>query len=220
MAAGDRGSVLVTGGCRRIGAAIVARLRADGWNVLVHGRRDAPGVLGCDLREPGAAERLFARALAAAADLRAVVNNAAAFSVRASLPPAEAAALDAVNLAAPKRLTELLAALDDGRPKCVVNLADAAVLGREPRTPYERTKAALAAWTREAALAFAATTRVNAVAPGPALAPEGVHVAADETALARRPSPEDVADAVAYLLDASAVTGVVLPVDAGSHLIP
>ena len=62
MAAGDRGSVLVTGGCRRIGAAIVARLRADGWNVLVHGRRDAPGVLGCDLREPGAAERLFARA--------------------------------------------------------------------------------------------------------------------------------------------------------------
>ncbi len=224
-AAGERGSVLVTGGCRRIGAAIVARLRADGWNVLVHGRTPALGVLACDLREPCAAERLFAAALAAAPDLRAIVNNASVFSPDATLPKEKADELATVNLAVPQALTERLAGIGGDGSACVVNLVDAAVLGAVPddavaMSPYALTKAALVQWTRTAAVRFARTLRVNAVAPGPVLAPEGVHVSGGETALARRPTPGDVADAVAYLLSAESVTGVVIPVDSGRHLLP
>jgi NAD(P)-dependent dehydrogenase (short-subunit alcohol dehydrogenase family) len=57
------------------------------------------------------------------------------------------------------------------------------------------------------------------VAPGAVLPPEGCHEKAGESLLDRRPSPEDVADAVLYLLGAKSVTGTVIPVDAGQHLI-
>ena len=66
---------------------------------------------------------------------------------------------------------------------------------------------------------FAATLRVNGVAPGPVLAPTEVHEKAGETLLDRRPTPEDVAAAVAYLLGAESVTGTIIPVDAGQHLL-
>ena len=62
---------------------------------------------------------------------------------------------------------------------------------------------------------FAAHLRVNAVAPGPVLPPTEFHEKARDMLLARRPTPEDVADAVAYLLSARSVTGAVIPVDSG-----
>jgi len=65
---------------------------------------------------------------------------------------------------------------------------------------------------------FADTLRVNAVAPGPVLAPEGVREAAGETPLGR-PAPGDVAEAVAFLLDAAATSGCVVPVDGGQSLL-
>ena len=74
-------------------------------------------------------------------------------------------------------------------------------------------------YTRKSACLFAGSLRVNAVAPGPVLPPVGVHEPAGEILLDRRPAPEDVAAAVVYLLEAEAVTGIVLPVDAGQHLL-
>ena len=65
---------------------------------------------------------------------------------------------------------------------------------------------------------FAQTLRVNAVAPGPVLAPTGVRERAHETLLGR-PRPEDVARAVEFLLDAESTTGAVIPVDGGQHLL-
>ena len=65
---------------------------------------------------------------------------------------------------------------------------------------------------------FAETLRVNAVAPGPVLAPTDVHEKAGETLLGR-PTPADVAQGVAYLLEAAATTGAVLPIDGGQHLL-
>ena len=80
------------------------------------------------------------------------------------------------------------------------------------------TKAALLAYTRTSAALFAETLRVNAVAPGPVLAPTDVHEKAGETLLGR-PTPADVAQGVAYLLEAAATTGAVLPIDGGQHLL-
>ena len=162
-----KGSVLVTGGARRIGLAICEELSARGWNVLSHSR-DLENPLASDFAKcDAAADRLFAAALEAAPDLCAIVNNAALFE-------GDAATLEAVNLIAPRKLTTLLAGREDG-VSSVVNILDSRTLGsaESEDSPYVRTKRALLADTRKFAALFAQTLRVNAVAPGPVLPPEG-----------------------------------------------
>lgn len=141
----------------------------------------------------------------------ALVNNAALFA-------GTDAALTAVNLEAPKKLTMLMAGRETGRG-VVVNILDTRVLGDVPPSGvYAATKAALLAYTRTSAALFAETLRVNAVAPGPVLAPTDVHEKAGETLLGQ-PTPADVAQGVAYLLEAAATTGAVIPIDGGQHLL-
>ncbi len=65
---------------------------------------------------------------------------------------------------------------------------------------------------------WAPATRVNGVAPGPVLVPEGVREAAGDLPLGRRPTPEDVARAVAFFAESESVTGQILFVDGGQHL--
>ena len=209
-----RGTVLVTGGTRRIGKAIAERLRAVGWRVLTSSHRaDAGADIVADLADASGAVRLYAAALQAAPDLCAIVNNAALFD-------GDDATLEAVNLIAPCKLATLLAGRDGVRC-AVVNIIDSKTLGGESTndTAYARTKRELLAATRKFAAMFAQTLRVNAVAPGPVLPPENRHEPSGEMLFDRRPTPEDVADAVAYLLGANAVTGVVIPVDSGQHLL-
>ena len=210
-----KGTVLVTGGTRRIGKAISETLRRAGWNVLTSSHDPASGAdFIRDLSEPSGAVRLYADALAATPeDFRAIVNNAALFR-------GERTELEAVNLVSPRKLTMLLGGREG--VKCsVVNILDSKTLG--PDCPddsvYAKTKRALLADTRKFAAMFAGSLRVNAVAPGPVLPPEGIREPAGETLLYRRPTPEDVASAVLYLLEAESVTGTVIPVDAGQHLI-
>ena len=230
-----KGSVLVTGGARRIGLAICEELSARGWNVLSHSR-DPENPLSSDFsRCDTAADRLFAAALEAAPDLCAIVNNAAVFSKAAELPPDEAKALWAVNVAVPVRLAELLAAHLAARHAAgaVVNLLDTRILGgirdhREWREifgekgldPYSASKVALARATVEQARRLAPTLRVNGVAPGPVLPPTDPanREKGGDILLPRRPTPSDVASAVAFLLGADAVTGQVLAVDSGQSL--
>ena len=209
-----KGTVLVTGGTRRLGRAIAEALRKAGWRVIVSSHRTEAGAdIVADLSEPSGAVRLYAAALAAAPDLCAIVNNAALFS-------GDEAILEAVNLTAPRKLTTLLAGRE-GVKCAVVNILDSRTLGPAEATDsvYVKTKRALLADTRKFATLFAQTLRVNAVAPGPVLPPEGCHEPSGVMLLDHRPTPADVAAAVVYLLSAEAVTGVVIPVDAGQHLV-
>ena len=210
-----KGTVLVTGGTHRIGKAIAEILRNAGWNVFTSSHREDSGAdFIHDLSDSSAPVKLYAAALAAAPDdFCAIVNNAALFT-------GDSAVLEAVNLTAPRKLTMLLAGREG--VKCsVVNILDSKTLG--PETPsdsaYVKTKRELLSDTRKYAALFAQTLRVNAVAPGPVLPPEGVHEPAGEMLLDRRPAPEDIAAAVLYLLEAESVTGTVIPVDAGQHLL-
>ena len=211
-------SVLVTGGTVRLGKAIAERLRAEGWRVLTSSHRaDAGADLVADLAEPRSAAKLYAAALQILGGTPpdALVNNAALFT-------GDAAAIAAVNLESPKKLTMLMAGRETG-VGAVVNILDAGVLScnRLQSTAvdcYRKSKRALLDFTRSAAATFAATLRVNGVAPGPVLAPTEVHVKADAMLLDRRPTADDVAAAVSYLLGAASVTGTVIPVDAGQHL--
>ena len=232
-------SVLITGGTVRLGKAIAERLRAEGWRVITSSHRaDAGADIVADLAEPMGAAKLYSAALQIpdGTPPDALVNNAALFT-------GDAATIAAVNLEAPKKLIMLMAGRETG-VGAVVNILDSAVLGslesvgslepiglgaatlndpnptiNDSKRPYFASKRALLDFTRSAAATFAATLRVNGVAPGPVLAPTEVHVKAGETLLDRRPTADDVAAAVSYLLDAESTTGVVIPVDAGQHLI-
>ena len=212
-------SVLVTGGTVRLGKAIAERLRAEGWRVLTSSHRaDAGADIVADLVEPMGAAKLYAAALQILGGTPpdALVNNAALFT-------GDDAAIAAVNLESPKKLTTLMAGRETG-VGTVVNILDTKALDASRRLPtsidtYLASKRSLVDFTRSSAAMFAATLRVNGVAPGPVLAPTEVHVKAGETLLDRRPTAEDVAAAVSYLLGAESVTGVVIPVDAGQHLL-
>jgi len=217
-------SVLVTGGTVRLGKAIADRLRADGWRVLTSSHRaDADADIVADLSEPMGAAKLYAAVLQLldGNPPDALVNNAALFV-------GDEALLKAINVEAPKKLTMMMAGRETGVGS-VINILDSHALSScsssssctsRASQSYLSTKQELRAFTLSSAMMFAATLRVNAVAPGPVLVPTDVHENAGETLLARRPTPEDVAAAVAYLLSAEATTGVVLPVDAGQHLLP
>ena len=212
-------SVLITGGTVRLGKAIAERLRADGWRVITSSHRaDAEADIVADLTEPLGAAKLYAAALQMLGGMPpdALVNNAALFV-------GDPEAVRAVGLDAPKKLTMMMAGREEG-VGAVVNILDAAALdgSRRPSAAsdgYRDAKRELRAFTLSSAMMFAATLRVNGVAPGPVLAPTEVHEKAGETLLDRRPTPEDVAAAVAYLLGAESVTGTIIPVDAGQHLL-
>ena len=206
-------SVLVTGGTTRLGLAIAERLRADGWRVIASSHRaDSGADIVADLSEPLGAAKLYAACLRLLGGNPpdALVNNAALFA-------GDDASLEAVNLVAPQKLTMLMAGRETGRG-AVVNILDCRVLcGAEGEGAYFRTKRALLDYTMKSAAMFAETLCVNAVAPGPVLAPTEVHEKAGETPFGR-PAPEDVASAVSFLLSARATGGCVVPVDGGQSL--
>lgn len=223
-------SALVTGGSRRIGAAICRELAARGVRVVVHYRQSeleaiamnrslGHGVFSVrgDLANLAEREWVFREAAEWMGRVDILVNNAALFARDADV---EEARLRAVNLEAPLHLAELVAAQPGGG--CVIQMLDARIARPEvgPFQIYTATKRALAESVIRLAREWAPRVRVNGVAPGPVLAPEGARELAGTIPLARRPTPEDVARAVAFLAESEAVTGQILFVDGGQHLAP
>ena len=212
-------SAPVTGGTTRIGLAIAERLRVDGWRVIASSHRaDSGADIVADLSEPLGAAKLYAACLRLLGGNPpdALVNNAVLFA-------GDDAALEAVNLVAPQKLTMLMAGRETGRG-AVVNVLDCRVLGgAEGEGAYFRTKRALLDYTLKSAAMFAETLCVNAVAPGPVFPPRELgsagmkHIPA--TLPLKRPvSPEDVARAVVLLAASPSITGAVLPVDCGQSI--
>lgn len=227
--------VLVTGGAKRLGAAIARRLAADGHRVVIHygrSRDEAEALAGelggtavqGDLADTGAIGALFARARDGA-PIDGLVNSASAFEFDApdAVDPALAARLHAVNCTVPAMLTAALAA--QGGEGAVVNLLDQKLANPNPDFfSYTLSKAALAEATVLMAQAHAPRVRVNAVAPGLTL-PSGEQSAdqfarvASANLLQRPVGAEAVADGVAFLLGARSVTGQVLYVDCGQRFV-
>lgn len=223
-------SVLVTGAARGLGAAVVARLRREGYAVV--GGDLAGADLELDVRDPEAWAR-GADALAAAGEPWGLVNCAARTVVGdlLTIDPAEWDDVLAVNARGPflglQAVAPLLAARGGGR---VVNVSSgAAFTGRGPiGAHYAASKAALLALTRRAAASLAADgIAVNAVAPGTIdgatvreLAADRLDELAAGAALGRLADAAEIAAVVAWLLspDASYVTGSTLLADGGAAL--
>ena len=243
MAAETRNGVaLVTGAARRIGAAVARVLHRRGLDVAVHYRtsrddaralaraldRERPGTVatfGCDLLDSGAPERLVSDVIARFGSLDVLVNNASSFYPTPIDTATEAEWDDLIgtNLKAPFFVSKAAAPFLAARRGSIVNLAD--IHGRNPVAGYPAycsAKAGLIMLTRALALELAPEVRVNAVAPGIALWPDGDrNVETHERAiplvpLRRSGSVQEVADATAWLaLDAPYTTGEVLAVDGG-----
>ena len=231
---------LVTGGCRRLGAAIAARLARAGYVLALHGHQDATPepalaeVLGewrgfvADFADADAAEHLFAsvcEAFGRAPDL--LVNSASLFGQDrlATVTAADLHAHHAVNCAAPVLLTRAFAAAG-GEGRAIVDILDQRIAHPHgDQLAYTLSKLALAGLTGIAARELAPGVRVNAVAPGLTIATQDyredqVARLAAAMPLARLSTPADIAEAVLFLATTPGVTGQTLFVDGGAHLVP
>lgn len=234
--------VLVTGAGRRVGRAIAVALGTRGMRVVVHYNGSSDGaqatarmitgaggtssVVQADLRIVSECERLVDDVVKEQGGLFALVNSAA---IMRRTPIGEVTTdewdgMHAVNVRAPFFLAQRAAPALRAANGVVVNIADLAAFETWPAyVPHAMTKAAVVQMTRGLAHALAPEVRVNAVAPGVVLLPEGWSDADAEhlrstTPLQRIGSPDDVARAVVYLLEAEYVTGEVIRVDGGRHI--
>jgi len=236
--------VLVTGGARRVGAAICRRLHAAGANLLVHyrsaalearalqvelnaRRADSVALAQADLLKTAACSQLVKAALKHFGQLDAVVNNASSFYPTAIGEITEQAWDDLVgtNLKAPLFLAQAAAPELRKQHGCIVNLVDIhAELPMRNHAVYTAAKGGLAALTRALARDLGPEIRVNGIAPGTILWPDDEtwrdelsrQRIINQTALKRIGEPDDIAKAVQFLLaDAPYVTGQILAVDGG-----
>ena len=233
---------LVTGAGQRVGQAIAAALGARGMRVAVHYRGSATGAEAtCAMvRDAGGEAHPFRADLSAAhapaelvdavaghfGALDVLVNSAAVMERTpvAEVTPDAWDAMFAVNLRAPFFCAQAAARHMRARGGTIVNLADLAAFETWPAyVPHTITKAGVVQMTRALARTLAPAVRVNGVAPGVVLLPDGWQDADAErlaatTPLRRNGTPEDVARAVVYLLDAPFVTGETMLVDGGRHV--
>ncbi len=239
--------VLVTGGAKRVGASISRRLHASGAAVAIHYRssRDEAQALATELNtlRPHSASlvqadllqihelpRLVQQCVHHFGRLDALVNNASSFY---GTPLDEIAAsqwddLVGTNLKAPLFLAQAAASELRRNHGAIVNIVD--IHAERPmhgHLLYSVAKAGLAGLTRALAQELAPFVRVNAVAPGVILWPEGADWKDEErrrrivahTLLKREGEPDDIAKAVQFLLhDAPYVTGQTIAVDGGRSI--
>ncbi|MDV6343429.1 pteridine reductase [Nitrosomonas sp. Is37] len=239
--------ILVTGGAKRVGAAICRKLHAQGANLMVHYRSsqndaqmlrqtleqmrpDSVELVQADLLEmeriPGLVEETVRRF----GKLDALVNNASSFFPTPIGQLTEQAWVDLIgsNLKAPLFLSQAAVPYLEKQHGCIVNIVDIHV--EHPLKNYviyNAAKGGLAALTRSLALELAPFIRVNGVAPGPIMWPEHEEwidqslrkEIIDRTLLKRMGEPEDIAKAVYFLIaDAPFITGQIIVVDGGRSI--
>jgi pteridine reductase len=237
-------AILVTGGARRVGAAICRELHAYGANLVVHYRssgldaqalqeelnRLRPGsvaLVQADLLDTGRLPALVKESASRFGRLDALVNNASSFFPTPLGEITETMWDDLIgtNLKAPQFLSQAAAPLLRKQRGCIVNIVD--IHSEWPLkgyVVYNAAKGGLATLTRSLALELGPDIRVNGVSPGPILWPEEgewkeeaarQHIIG-RTVLKRTGEPEDIARTVSFLItDAPYITGQIINVDGG-----
>ena len=236
-------NALITGAGRRIGRAIAMSLAANGWHVGVHYFRSAnvaealvyeiqssggrAVAIGADLSARGASSRLIEVAREHLGPLSCLVNNASVFE-RDTVSTATRSTWDQhmdVNLRAPFELSQAFVhQLPDTVEANIINIIDQRVWNLTPDfTTYTLSKAGLWGLTQILARALAPQVRVNGVGPGPTL--QSAHQSEEaftnewsSMPLKRQVSPEEIAAAVRFILDAPGMTGQMIAIDSGQHM--
>ena len=240
--------VLITGGARRVGAAVARRLHAAGADLVVHyrssakeartlkdeltaTRSDSVVLVQGDLLKPANLSGLIKDAVKAYGRLDALVNNASSFYPTALGEITEKAWDDIVgtNLKAPLFLSQAAARELKKSHGAIVNVIDIhAEFPMKNYVVYNIAKGGLVALTRSLARELGPEVRVNGVAPGTILWPDDEawkdevsrQRIMNQTALKRIGEPDDIAKAVEFLLTAAPyVTGQVIAVDGGRSVM-
>jgi pteridine reductase len=238
-----RGKVaLVTGGGRRVGRALAEALAGKGATVAIHYNESATGAkeaveaieesggraraFGADLGNPEAPAALVKQVVDAFGALDVLINSAA-IMVRTPFGEVDAKTWDqmfALNLRAPFFLAQAAAPHLKKARGAIVNISDLAAFETWPGyVPHGITKAGINQMTKNLARILAPEVRVNGIAPGTVLLPDGWTKddsarLSETTPLGRSGSPGDVTSAMLYLLDADYVTGETIIVDGGRHI--
>lgn len=236
---------LVTGGCHRVGAAISARLAADGWALALHASSDAVPEDGlaavlkengnewhgfvADFLDPAAVEGLMedvCDTFGRVPDL--IVHNASIFGQDGwtEMDWGTLSTHFAVNCAAPAILSKDLAnrAKAAGQKACVIAILDQRIAQPHgDQASYTVSKLALSGLVQMLARAGAPDLRAIGIAPGLTLATgdyDDDQIAALKQAMPLQslPGPAQVADAVLWAANAEMITGQVIYVDAGAHM--
>lgn len=233
-------AALITGGARRLGQAIALRLAEEGYAIALHynlSQEDAENtarrirqkggvceIFAADLERDPASLWLLRKVFETFPNLSLLINNASVF-FEGGLTNASVALLDKhyrINLRAPYILMQEFA-------RCcpqgsVVNILDRDIRKNKiSHVSYLLSKKSLAQLTTLAAVELAPDIRVNAVAPGAVLPPNGRTNAylkriAQKTPLKTLPQPQDIADAVVFLARSPHITGQTIFVDSGESL--
>ena len=237
-------SVLVTGSAKRIGKRLALDFAADGWDVAVHcntsiaeaqevaaiirslGRRAI--IVRGDLSQAAVPDRLIGEAAQGLGGLTCLINNASLFEpdeVGSITQASWAEHLD-TNLRAPVFLSQAFARqLPGDQEGSIISIIDQRVWKLNPKFfSYTMSKSALWTATRTLAQALAPRIRVNAIGPGPALPSARMEQAefdkqARLTLLGRGTSPEEISAAVKFILSQPALTGQMIALDGGQHLV-
>jgi NAD(P)-dependent dehydrogenase (short-subunit alcohol dehydrogenase family) len=230
--------VLITGGAKRLGAAMARALAAAGYGVVIHANNSVSEaetlaaelgghvVIG-DLADAAVPARLIDAAVAKAGLLYGLINNASRFEYdkAGSISPESIAVHMAPNLTAPVLLTQAFAAQPGLTSGVVINILDQKLANLNPDFfSYTLTKAALAAATEMFAMALAPRIRVCGIAPGltmiaPKQTEQKFAAAWRANPLQRGSAPEDIAAAALFILQTPSITGTTLYVDGGEHLM-
>jgi pteridine reductase len=237
----DRVAV-VTGAGIRVGRALAIALGGRGMRIAVHYHasdkgaketaqliREAGGsatIVSSDLTRDDAPETLIGDVVRELGRLDVLINSSAVMerTPLGSITAEQWDAMMALNLRAPFLLAQAAAPHLTKSHGAIVNIADLAAFETWPAyIPHGISKAGIVYMTRALARTLAPHVRVNAVAPGAVLLPDGwseqdAARMRESTPLARLGSPEDVVEAMLYLLSADYVTGETLIVDGGRHV--
>jgi pteridine reductase len=239
--------VLITGGAKRVGAAICRLLHAHGAKLMIHYRNsdgearalqselnlkrpDSAAIIQGDLLNIAKLENLVHETISRFSQLDVLVNNASSYysTELGEISEREWEDLMGSNLKAPLWLSQAAAPELRKQRGCIVNITDMHVeRPKKGYVVYNIAKAGLVTLTKSLALELAPDVRVNAVAPGPVMWPEDNpqfdevyrQRVISQTLLKRLGEPEDVARAVRFLIqDAPFITGHIIAVDGGRSL--
>ena len=233
-------TALITGGAKRLGRAVTEALAGAGADVCIHyghSADDAAGLAGrvrglgrrawtvqCDLADAEGVAGLLPRAMEEAGDVDILINNASIFPESTLMDFTEHDLRENINVNALAPL--ILGRTFAGRGKAghIINFLDTRIVSYDKaHAAYHLSKRMLFTLTRMMALEFAPAIRVNAIAPGLILPPEGKTQAYLEQYAHTNPmqtygNPRDIADTVLFLLTTGFITGQTIYVDGGRHM--
>ena len=237
-------TVLITGAAKRIGKAIAISLAEQNWSVAIHYHNSQleaeetvrhiaeAGTKACiiqaDLSDEQQLRNLFATANKKLGAISCLINNASVFrnDTIENLNHDSWQENMMVNLYAPTILSqEFVKQLPDGVKGNIINMLDYTVW-RHPKNfvSYTASKAGLWALTKQLALTLAPNSRVNAIGPGNALAnkhetDERFKKSYLASPLQVSTDPDEICQAIKFILSAKSMTGQMIALDSGKHLI-